>query len=1279
MKTHLAVASTLALASILNGQIPKGLSSQDWSSIRKEYERHRHAAFPVEGGHRARNYAQQWTTRFDGRGFEITPDSGVWRWGLELKSYGFAGHERRVARSARATANVERLSYQWDPALEEWFLNDGRGLEHGFTLSRRPNGSGGPLRMRLGVRGGLQPQVSSDGRSASFADHGGRPVLHYAGLKVNDAAGRELAARMRPDNTGLRIEVEEGDATYPLTIDPIAQQAFLIPSNPGSFDWFGHSVAISGDTIVVGAPREDSLSTGVNSTPIDSSDVHNAGAAYVFVRTGGVWTQQAYLKPPSVGTTQIGDEFGWSVGISGDTIVVGAPGEDSDTTGVNSTPNEGSAGADPGAAYVFVRVAGVWSQQAYLKVPNPGTTSRFDRFGTSVAVSGDTVVVGNPGEDSSSTGVNSTPNDGITYTSGAAHVFVRVGGVWSAQAYLKPANVGTSQLSDEFGISVAISGDTIVVGAWKEASSSTGVNSTPNELAGGAGAAYVFVRVGGDWSQQAYLKPAQFVPSGGGQFNDFGFSVSVSGDTVVVGARGEDSSNLGVNSAPDVSPPSIDAGAAYVFVRVAGQWSQQAYLKPASVGTTQAGDFFGQSVAVSGDTIVVGASMEDSQSFGVNSTPNELAAGAGAAYVFERSSGSWTQVAYLKRAAGPLDSWQAHFGYSVAVSGGTIVVGSLQELHNAPTSSTAALGILSGAAYVFTSNIPPTITPAPVSRQVGTSGTAQIATVNDAEDPETALIVAVQSANPSNGVTISLISVDGSGNVTAGVAAAPGATSASFTLRVTDSGGLFAEATLNVTVTQPVLPPTVTPNVSPPANGNGWHMGPVTVSFTVTNADTQSAGCGTTTLNAETPLAGTTLTCSAGNSGGTTEQSVTVRIDLTAPIASGSRTPAANGYGWNNIDVTANFTCFDALSGVVTAASSSLVTTEGAGQSRSSLCQDLAGNTATAVVNAINIDKTAPTGTASRTPLANANGWNNTDVTANFTCVDALSGPVAAGSAQVISTEGAGQSTSFLCQDLAGNSLVLSVMGVNIDETSPAVTPGSVMATPNPAAVNTSISLAANLTDAGSSGLALAEYRIDAGPYSSFGSPSGTSASVSGSLGSFPTPAVLNACVRATDLAGNLSPEECTMIAVYDPAAGFVTGAGVFESPLGALTGSTAAGKALFAFQSRYSPGASVPTGNTQFKFKAGNFEFDSTAYDWLVVAGARAQFKGQGLIKNQAGTFAFVLTAIDGALPGGGGQDKFRLKITGPGGVVYDNQMGAGDSADPSTVIDGGNIVIHK
>ncbi|HEY0867458.1 MAG TPA: PKD domain-containing protein, partial [Fimbriimonas sp.] len=151
-------------------------------------------------------------------------------------------------------------------------------------------------------------------------------------------------------------------------------------------------------------------------------------------------------------------------------------------------------------------------------------------------------------------------------------------------------------------------------------------------------------------------------------------------------------------------------------------------------------------------------------------------------------------------------------------------------------------------------------------------------------------------------------------------------------------------------------------------------------------------------------------------------------------------------------------------------------------------------------------------------------------------------------------------------------------------------------------------------------------------------------------------------------------------VVVYDPNGGFVTGGGWIPSPAGAMPAyPLAAGKASFGFVSKYQKGATVPTGNTEFQFKAGDLNFKSSSYEWLVVAGAKAQFKGAGTI-NGGGNYGFLLTAIDGQLNGGGGLDKFRIKIwdRSTGATVYDNNIGAADSADPSTAIGGGSIVIH-
>ena len=153
------------------------------------------------------------------------------------------------------------------------------------------------------------------------------------------------------------------------------------------------------------------------------------------------------------------------------------------------------------------------------------------------------------------------------------------------------------------------------------------------------------------------------------------------------------------------------------------------------------------------------------------------------------------------------------------------------------------------------------------------------------------------------------------------------------------------------------------------------------------------------------------------------------------------------------------------------------------------------------------------------------------------------------------------------------------------------------------------------------------------------------------------------------------------MVVIYNPDGGFVTGGGWIDSPLGAYTPNpNLTGRASFGFTSKYQRGANVPTGNTEFQFRLADLNFKSTSYDWLVVAGAKAQFKGSGIINN-SGIYGFMLTAIDGQINGGGGMNRFRIKIwnKSTSNIIYDNQLGGGDNENPTTVIGGGSIIIHR
>ncbi len=349
-----------------------------------------------------------------------------------------------------------------------------------------------------------------------------------------------------------------------------------------------------------------------------------AGAVYVFTRSSGNWSQQAYVKASNAREYGV---FGSSVALSadGDTLAVGAFGDDSNATGINGA--QASTGtSNAGAVYVFTRIGVTWTQQAYVKASN---TDAGDYFGSRVALAanGNTLAVAAVLESSAATGVNSSNQaDNTSAGAGAVYVFSRTGSSWSQQAYVKASTNGAG---DYFGISVALSGDgsTLAVGANRESSSATGINGNQtNDSALHSGAVYVFSRAGTTWSQQAYVKTGTTHAG-----DEFGTDVALSadGNTLAVTAYFESGGTTGINGDP-ANNSANRSGAAYVFTRTGGTWSQQAYVK---AGNAETGDRFGVSAALSadGNTLAVGSSHESSDAAGINgdqTNNNRLRAGA---------------------------------------------------------------------------------------------------------------------------------------------------------------------------------------------------------------------------------------------------------------------------------------------------------------------------------------------------------------------------------------------------------------------------------------------------------------------------------------------------------------------------------------------------------------------------------------------------------------------------------------------------------------------------
>jgi hypothetical protein len=430
------------------------------------------------------------------------------------------------------------------------------------------------------------------------------------------------------DGTFTFTSAATGTYTFNYTITGAQQE---VKANDGAAnDNFGASVAISGNTAVVGADRHQVGSHA------------NQGAAYVFTLTGSSWILQQELTAANGAAA---DQFGYSVAIDGDTIVVGAI---QFAIGISG----------PGAAYVYTLSGTTWTQQRELTA-NDGAAA--DSFGNSVAVSGDTIVVGSP-----------LHQIGSNTRQGAAYVYALSGGTWSQQQELTAAY---GAANDQIGTSVAVSGNTIVVGDFDHA---VGGNL-------GQGAAYVYTVSGATWRQQQELTAAD-----GAAHDEFGTSVRINGNIIVVGGFNH---KVGSNAGQ---------GAAYVYTFSGTTWSQQQELTAADGA---AGDNFGESVALDGDNLVVGAA---GHAVGDNSAQ-------GAAYVFALSASTWNQQQELTAANGAANSF---FGVNVAVNGDTVAVGAIGQtvgsntgqgtayIQNSSTSSTLVTVAVNPGVMVSPTNLP---------------------------------------------------------------------------------------------------------------------------------------------------------------------------------------------------------------------------------------------------------------------------------------------------------------------------------------------------------------------------------------------------------------------------------------------------------------------------------------------------------------------------------------------------------------------------------------------
>ena len=525
-------------------------------------------------------------------------------WDMTLTGLGYGGAVL-AAGTAQTSVNGNRVDLNYG-AVNEWYVNGPAGLEQGFNVPSPQGSANGPLTVELALGGDLTATVNAAGDGLALTRPDGTSALGYTGLTARDAAGKSLPATMEVradgDHQELLIHVGTAGAQGQITIDPFVQEAKLTASDGAASDnfgysvstsgstmvvgaywaavggnggqgaayvftesasgwtqtakltasdgggWFGFSVAISGDTIVVGSP--EATASG------ESTGLIGQGAAYVFTESASGWTQAAKLTASDGAAF---DYFGYSVSISDNTVVVAAWAA---SVGGNIAQ---------GAAYVFTEPASGWANMTQTAKITASDGAANDHFGWSISISGSTVVVG-----------VAWATVGANANQGAAYVFTEPASGWVNMTQTAKLTASDGAALNGFGASVSISGSTVVVGAPYATVGGDG----------GQGAAYVFTEPNSGWANTT--ETIKLTAPDGAADNEFGYSVSISpsGDTIVVGSP---YAAVGGNQ-----------GAAYVFAETGSGWVKATETAKLTASDGAEGDF-GNSVSVSGSTVVVGA------------------------------------------------------------------------------------------------------------------------------------------------------------------------------------------------------------------------------------------------------------------------------------------------------------------------------------------------------------------------------------------------------------------------------------------------------------------------------------------------------------------------------------------------------------------------------------------------------------------------------------------------------------------------------------------------